>query len=84
MDEVYTCLCGGQAWTILGDFIVCNKCGYEFQGIRIGMANGTILPTPEVFNRNLALVHRTITQLQPASSKPAFTSADEADKKPSS
>ena len=30
MAEVYTCICGGQRWTILGGEIECDKCGKEY------------------------------------------------------
>ena len=31
MPEVYTCKCGGQAWTIYGTTIECRKCGMEYK-----------------------------------------------------
>jgi len=30
MAEVYTCVCGGQRWTICGAKIECDKCGREY------------------------------------------------------
>jgi len=30
MDEVYTCLCKGQAWSIHDGYIKCEKCGRNF------------------------------------------------------
>ena len=30
MHEVYTCMCGGQRWIILGVTIECDKCGKEY------------------------------------------------------
>ena len=30
MAEIYTCVCGGKWWTILGATICCDKCGKEY------------------------------------------------------
>lgn len=30
MAETYTCICGGQSWTIYGSTIACDKCGKEY------------------------------------------------------
>ena len=30
MDEIYTCICGGQTWKIIGAEIKCDKCGKEY------------------------------------------------------
>jgi hypothetical protein len=30
MAEIYTCICGGQRWTIFGPIIECDKCGKEY------------------------------------------------------
>jgi ssDNA-binding Zn-finger/Zn-ribbon topoisomerase 1 len=30
MEEVYTCNCGNQAWTVMGTTIKCPKCGRHY------------------------------------------------------
>lgn len=43
MDEVYTCICNGQSWTIHYDFIRCVKCNRKYN----------ILPqSPRSFNED--------------------------------
>lgn len=29
MKEVYTCICGGQTWVIIGAKICCDNCGKD-------------------------------------------------------
>lgn len=62
MDEVYTCLCGNQAWVIHDHFIVCTKCNHIHK----------IVPAvrPKVFNFNLNEARRTVINSQQASTKP--------------
>ena len=31
MDEVYTCVCGGQSWSIHEQFIRCVSCNKEYK-----------------------------------------------------
>ena len=44
MDEVYTCICKGQAWTIHAGFIRCENCNREFDSY--------CLRSPKQFNLN--------------------------------
>jgi len=30
MHEIYTCICGGQTWIVMGTKICCDKCGKEY------------------------------------------------------
>ena len=30
MNEIYTCVCGGERWKIFGTEIECDKCGKEY------------------------------------------------------
>ena len=49
MHEVYTCICGGQRWTILGVKIECDKCGKEY-GL---MWLDDEMESPEDFNKRI-------------------------------
>ena len=55
MAEVYTCICGGQRWTILGTEIECDKCGKEYR-FRIipALPHGThVIENPKAFNKRI-------------------------------
>lgn len=41
MDEVYTCICGNQKWSIHEQFIRCTKCKAEYK---------VELESPMIFN----------------------------------
>lgn len=46
MPEVYTCICGGQKWTIYGDGVICcAECDREYQigdgKVSAALFNGT-------------------------------------------
>ena len=40
MDEVYTCVCGNQAFSIHDGFIRCSQCRKEYKFKRIKALNG--------------------------------------------
>jgi len=53
MDKVYTCVCGGQKFTIGDGFIRCGNCQRKYQLTRYKRLNGTeayILDKPQDFN----------------------------------
>ena len=52
MPEVYTCICGGQRWTILGAKIACDKCGKEYTLMWDVGIDGQ-MESPEEFNERI-------------------------------
>jgi len=54
MAEIYTCICGGQRWTILGAEIECDKCGKEYRIKYVESGPGTErIEDPEEFNERI-------------------------------
>ena len=52
MAEVYTCICGGQRWTVYGAKIECDKCGKEYELMWDVGIDGQ-LETPKEFNERI-------------------------------
>jgi len=52
MVEVYTCVCGGQRWTIYGTEIKCDKCGKEYELMWEVGIDGQI-ESPKEFNERI-------------------------------
>lgn len=44
MDEVYTCICGGQTWSIHEGFIRCSSCNKQY---------GITAESPTNFNESI-------------------------------
>jgi len=51
MNEVYTCECGYQDWTICDGFIICNDCGDQYSFKRLGNSPFYIFENPKDFNK---------------------------------
>ena len=56
MDEVYTCICGGQAFSIHEGFIRCVKCLKKYVLRRFKALSGAeaqVLENPKDFNKRI-------------------------------
>ena len=53
MDEVYTCKCGGQSFSIHSGFIRCVECQKEYKLQSMGNTAPYVLEDPEDFNRKI-------------------------------
>ena len=51
MEEVYTCICGGQAWVIYGDRLKCIECEKEYD-IWEDLQLDDLIP-PKIFNDSI-------------------------------
>jgi len=49
-DEVFTCICGNELWSIHEGFIRCSKCKKEFELKYLGGGGFSEIPSPEYFN----------------------------------
>ena len=52
MVEIYTCICGGQTWKIMGAEIECDKCGKEYTLMWEVGIDGQI-ESPKEFNERI-------------------------------
>lgn len=52
MEEVYTCTCGGQEFTIQGSSITCPKCGRIYELMWEVGIDGQ-MESPEEFNERI-------------------------------
>ena len=52
MAEIYTCVCGGQRWSICGAEIECDKCGKEYTLMWDVGIDGQ-METPKEFNERI-------------------------------
>ena len=61
MDEVYTCVCGSQRWSIHDSFIRCANCQkeYKFKYIESGIEVERI-EDPSEFNKRVEQVKKDI------------------------
>jgi len=53
MNEVYTCICGYQNWTICDGFIICNDCGEQYTFRQLGISHTYLLESPKNFNARI-------------------------------
>ena len=62
MAEVYTCVCGGQRWTMYGAKIECDKCGREYTLMwKVGI-DGEVHESPKEFNERVRPKEKEITE----------------------
>lgn len=63
MDEVYTCICGSQSWSIYDGFIRCVKCQRRYKLERfkaLSDAEAFVLELPKDFNKRVEQVKKDI------------------------
>lgn len=53
MDEIYTCICGGQTWIIGDGVITCDKCGKDYDLKYVGGSIPYVLDKPKDFNERI-------------------------------
>ena len=69
MAEIYTCVCGGKWWTILGATICCDKCGKEYILMWDVGIDGK-MESPKEFNERIRQEERGGLVAEP---EPSFT-----------
>jgi len=57
MDEIFTCICGNQLWSIYDGFLRCSKCGEEYVLEYLGGGGEYTISKPEYFNEKIRRKH---------------------------